>query len=39
VGNRGVDASGSGNGPVVSSCEHSNETLASIKGGGDFLTN
>jgi hypothetical protein len=28
-----MDSSGSEQGPVVSSCEHSNETLGSIKGG------
>jgi len=28
----GMDSSGSGQGPVVGSCEHSNEPLGSIKG-------
>jgi len=32
----GLDASCSGWGPVVGSCEHSNEPLGSIK-GGEFL--
>jgi hypothetical protein len=31
VGSCGVDASGSGLGPVVGSCEHSNEPSGSIK--------
>jgi hypothetical protein len=25
-------------GPVAGSCEHGNETLAYMKGGGDFLS-
>jgi hypothetical protein len=32
----GLDASGSGYGPVVGSCAHSNEHSDSIK-GGEFL--
>jgi hypothetical protein len=36
VGRCGLDASGSGLGPVVGSCGHSNETLGSIK-GREFL--
>jgi hypothetical protein len=32
----GLDTSGSGQGPVVGSCEHINEHLCSIK-GGEFL--
>jgi len=36
VGNYGLDASGSGQGPVADSCEHGNEPLGSIK-GGEFL--
>jgi hypothetical protein len=31
VGRCGLDSSGSGQGTVVSSCEHSNEPLGSIK--------
>jgi len=31
VGRCGLDASGSGQGPVVGSCEHVNEPLGSIK--------
>jgi hypothetical protein len=31
-----VDASGSGEGPVVGSCEHGSEPLGFVK-GGDFL--
>jgi len=30
----GLDASGSGQGPVAGSCEHGDESLGSIKGGG-----
>jgi hypothetical protein len=33
VENCGLDAYGSGQGPVASSCEHGNELLGSIKGG------
>jgi len=34
-----LDSSGSGEGPVRGSCEHSNEPSGSIKvGGGDFWT-
>jgi hypothetical protein len=36
VGRCGLDASSSGEGQVVSSCEHCNEPLGLIK-GGDFL--
>jgi hypothetical protein len=36
VGRYGLDASGSGQGPVRSSYEHSNGPLGSIK-GGEFL--
>jgi hypothetical protein len=32
VGKCGLDTSGSGDGPVVSSCEHGNEPPGSIKG-------
>jgi hypothetical protein len=32
----GLDASGSGQGPVAGSCEHSNEQFGSIK-VGEFL--
>jgi hypothetical protein len=32
----GLDSSGSGQGPVAGSCEHSNEALGSIK-GKEFL--
>jgi hypothetical protein len=31
IGEYGVDSSGSGQGPVVSSCEHGNEPSGSIK--------
>jgi hypothetical protein len=34
VGQCGLDASGSGQGPVVGSCEHDNEPSGSIKDGG-----
>jgi hypothetical protein len=37
VGSCGLDASSSGWGPVVGSCEHSNILTGSIK-GGNFLT-
>jgi hypothetical protein len=33
MGRYGLDSSGSGQGPVVRSCEHSNESSDSIKGG------
>jgi hypothetical protein len=33
VGNHGLDASGSGEGPVVGSCKHEHEPSDSIKGG------
>jgi len=33
VGKRRLDASGSGQGPVVGCCGHGNEPLGSIKGG------
>jgi len=33
VGRFGLDASGSGQGPVAVSCEHSNAPLGFIKGG------
>jgi hypothetical protein len=33
VGSYGLDASGSGYGPVGGSCEHSNETSGFLKGG------
>jgi hypothetical protein len=36
VGRRGLDASGSGLGPLVGSCEHGNEPSGSIKGGEFF---
>jgi len=36
VGRCGLDASGSGQGPVVGCCEHGNETSGSVK-GGEFL--
>jgi hypothetical protein len=36
VGNYGLEASGSGQGPVASTCEHSSEPLGSIK--GNFLS-
>jgi hypothetical protein len=36
VGKCGLDASGSGNGPMAGCCEHGNETPGSIK-GGEFL--
>jgi hypothetical protein len=36
VGRCGLDACGSGKGPVVDSCEHGNELSGSIK-GGEFL--
>jgi hypothetical protein len=36
VGRCGLDSSGSGQGPVASSCEHDNELSGSIK-GGEFL--
>jgi hypothetical protein len=32
VGRHGLDSSGSGQGPVAGSCEHSNEPSGSIKG-------
>jgi hypothetical protein len=32
-----LDESGSGQRPVASSCEHGNEPLGSIKGGGGIL--
>jgi hypothetical protein len=32
VGRWGLDASGSGQGPVAGSCEHNNKPLGSIKG-------
>jgi hypothetical protein len=35
VGRRGVDASGSGCGPVTGSCEHGNELSGPIRGGGE----
>jgi len=36
IGNCGLDTSSSGQGPVVSSCEHGNEPSGSTK-GGEFL--
>jgi len=36
VGRCGLDAYGSGRGPVVDSCEHGDEPLGSIE-GGEFL--
>jgi hypothetical protein len=36
VGSCGLESSGSGQGPVAGSCEHSNEPLGSIK-GEEFL--
>jgi hypothetical protein len=33
VGSCGLDASGSGQGPVMGSCERGNESLGSVKGG------
>jgi hypothetical protein len=36
VGRCGLDASGSGYGPVAGSCKHGNEPSGSIK-GGEFL--
>jgi hypothetical protein len=36
VGRCGLDSSGSGQGPVVGSCEHGNYPSGSIK-GGEFL--
>jgi hypothetical protein len=36
MGRRGLDSSGSGQGPVAGCCEHGNEPSGSIK-GGEFL--
>jgi hypothetical protein len=36
VGNCGLDASGSGSGPLAGSCEHGNEASSFIK-GEEFL--
>jgi hypothetical protein len=36
VGRCGLDASGSGKGPVVDPCEHDNKPLGSKKGGEFF---
>jgi len=36
MGGCGLDSSGSGQGPVVCPCEHSNEPWSSVK-GGEFL--
>jgi hypothetical protein len=38
VGRCGLDASGSGYGPVAGSCEHSNKTWGFKKKAGNFLT-
>jgi hypothetical protein len=36
VGRCGLESSGTGKGPMASSCEHGNELAGSIK-GGEFL--
>jgi hypothetical protein len=36
MGEGGLDATGSGKGPIVGSCEHDDETWGYIK-GGEFL--
>jgi hypothetical protein len=38
VGTRGLDASGSGQGPVAGSCEDGNETLGSITAGNSLTS-